>query len=88
MRALRAEMNPHFIFNCLSSINRYIVKSDTKTASGYLTKFSKLIRLILDNSSNEYISLDTEIQTLRLYLDMEAPGSTTRLTTKYNRMNI
>ncbi len=49
MRALRAQMNPHFIFNCLSSINRYIVKSDTKTASGYITKFSKLIRLILDD---------------------------------------
>ena len=71
MRALRAQMNPHFIFNCLASINRYIVKSDTKTASVYLTKFSKLIRMILDNSSNEYISLDTEILTLKLYLDME-----------------
>ncbi|MEO7311464.1 MAG: histidine kinase [Chitinophagaceae bacterium] len=71
MRALRAQMNPHFIFNCLASINRYIVKSDTRTASGYLTKFSKLIRMILDNSSNEYVSVDTEIQTLKLYLDME-----------------
>ncbi len=71
MRALRAQMNPHFIFNCLASINRYIVKSDTKTASAYLTKFSKLIRLILDNSANELISIDAEIQTLRLYMDME-----------------
>ncbi len=66
MRALRAQMNPHFIFNCLASINRYIVISDTKTASAYLTKFSKLIRLILDNSSSEFISLDAEILTLRL----------------------
>jgi LytS/YehU family sensor histidine kinase len=72
MRALRAQMNPHFIFNCLGSINRYIVKSDTKTASNYLTKFSKLIRLILDNSSSDHISLDAEIQTLKLYLDMES----------------
>lgn len=72
MRALRAQMNPHFIFNCLASINRYIVKSDIKTASGYLTKFSKLIRLILDNSSNEFISVEAEIQTLKLYLDMES----------------
>ena len=71
MRALRAQMNPHFIFNCLGSINRYIVKSDTKTASHYLTKFSKLIRLILDNSANDHITLDAEIQTLQLYLDME-----------------
>jgi len=72
MRALRAQMNPHFIFNCLGSINRYIVKSDTKTASNYLTKFSKLIRLILDNSASNHISLDVEIQTLQLYLDMES----------------
>jgi hypothetical protein len=72
MKALRAQMNPHFIFNCLTSINRYIVKSDNKTASNYLTKFSKLIRLILDNSATDYISLDTEIQTLQLYMDMEA----------------
>jgi len=72
MRALRAQMNPHFIFNCLGSINRYIVKSDTKTASNYLTKFAKLIRLILDNSASDHISLDSEIQTLQLYLDMES----------------
>jgi tetratricopeptide (TPR) repeat protein len=72
MRALRAQMNPHFIFNCLASINRYIVKSDTRTASAYLTKFSKLIRLILDHSSHEYISLDDELQALKLYLEMEA----------------
>jgi LytS/YehU family sensor histidine kinase len=72
MRALRAQMNPHFIFNCLGSINRYIVKSDTKTASHYLTKFSKLIRLILDNSSSDHVTLEAEIQTLQLYLDMES----------------
>jgi ligand-binding sensor domain-containing protein len=72
MRALRAQMNPHFIFNCLSSINRYIVKSDHKTASGYLTKFSKLIRLILDNSAADTVSLEKELQSLQLYIDMEA----------------
>lgn len=71
MRALRAQMNPHFIFNCLNSINRYIVKSDHRTASSYLTKFSRLIRAILDNSAHEYITLDSEIQTLRLYVEME-----------------
>jgi hypothetical protein len=71
MKALRAQMNPHFIFNCLTSINRYIVKSDHKTASNYLTKFSKLIRLILDNSAAEHIDFDTELQTLKLYIEME-----------------
>jgi ligand-binding sensor domain-containing protein/two-component sensor histidine kinase len=72
MRSLRAQMNPHFIFNSLSSINRYIVKSDHKTASNYLTKFSRLIRLILDNSASDYISLEKEMQTLQLYIDLEA----------------
>jgi len=72
MRALRAQMNPHFIFNCLNSINRYIVKSDTKTASLYLTKFAKLIRLILDNSENKNVTLSNEIESLKLYIEMES----------------
>ena len=72
MKALRAQMNPHFIFNCLNSINRYIVKSDHATASLYLTRFSKLIRLILDNSNNKHILLSQELEALRLYLEMEA----------------
>ena len=72
MRVLRAQMNPHFIFNSLSSINRYIVKSDHKTASEYLTKFSKLIRMILDNSATDLVSIEKEIQSLQLYIEMEA----------------
>lgn len=72
MKALRAQMNPHFIFNCLNSINRYIVKNDQVNASNYLTKFSKLIRYILDNSATGIIPLQTEIETLGLYLQMEA----------------
>ncbi len=71
MKALRAQMNPHFIFNCLNSINRYIVKSDHVTASKYLTRFAKLIRLILDNSIADIASLDKEIQLIQLYLEME-----------------
>ncbi len=72
MQALRAQMNPHFIFNCLNSINRYIVKSDQATASLYLTRFAKLIRLILDNSNNKNVILSNELEALRLYIDMEA----------------
>lgn len=72
MQALRAQMNPHFIFNCLNSINRYIVKSDQATASLYLTRFAKLIRLILDNSNSKTIPLSNELEALRLYIDMEA----------------
>ncbi|MCF0060614.1 histidine kinase [Dyadobacter chenwenxiniae] len=71
MRALRAQMNPHFIFNCLNSINRYIVKSDNATASLYLTRFSKLIRLILENSNSKKVLLSNELEALRLYIEME-----------------
>ena len=71
MQALRAQMNPHFIFNCLSSINRFILKNESKTASDYLTRFSRLIRMVLINSQKSMIPLEDELQMLRLYLDME-----------------
>ena len=72
MQALRAQMNPHFIFNCLNSINRYIVKSDQQTASLYLTRFAKLIRLILDNSNSRSVTLANELEALKLYIEMES----------------
>lgn len=72
MKALRAQMSPHFIFNSLNSINRYIVKSDPDTASSYLTKFSKLMRLILENSNQKVITLQQELNALRLYIELEA----------------
>src|SRR5262249_320632 len=55
MEALRSQMNPHFIFNCLSSINRFILKNEPDAASGYLTKFSRLIRMSLNNSKKPFI---------------------------------
>lgn len=72
MEALRAQMNPHFIFNCLNSINRYIIKGDVKTSSLYLTRFAQLIRLILDNSKSKKVVLANELEALRLYVDMES----------------
>ena len=71
MQALRAQMNPHFIFNCLSSINHFILKNESETASDYLTKFSRLIRMVLNNSKNPLINLEEELEMLRLYLDLE-----------------
>lgn len=71
MKALRAQMNPHFIFNSLNSIQNYILKNDSEKASQYLTKFSKLIRLILDHSNQNFITLRSEIQLLTLYVEME-----------------
>jgi ligand-binding sensor domain-containing protein len=72
MKALRVQMNPHFIFNSLNSINSFIIENKTHLASDYITKFSRLIRLILDNSTNEQITLEKEIETLQLYLLMES----------------
>lgn len=72
MAALRAQMNPHFVFNCLSSINRFILVNEPDEASAYLTKFSRLIRLILDNSRSDRVPLDRELEALRLYIEMEA----------------
>jgi hypothetical protein len=71
MQALRAQMNPHFIFNCLSSINRIILKNETQSASDYLTRFSRLIRMVLINSQKSMIALEDELHMVRLYLDME-----------------
>ncbi len=71
MQALRAQMNPHFIFNCLSSINKFILKNESRAASDYLTRFSRLIRTVLTNSQLSKIPLSDEVDMLRLYLDME-----------------
>ena len=70
--ALRAQMNPHFIFNCLNSIQYFTAKNDSESASNYLAKFSKLIRLVLENSRSEKVTLQNELETLRLYIEMEA----------------
>ena len=72
MLALRAQMNPHFIFNSLNSINRFILQNNKAQASEYLTKFSKLVRLILQNSQASLITLENELESLGLYLDLES----------------
>ena len=71
MQALRAQMNPHFIFNCLNSINRFIFKNETREASDYLTRFSRLIRMVLLHSQKKLVPLEDELEMLKLYLDME-----------------
>ena len=84
MAALRAQMNPHFIFNCLSSINHFILANRSDDASAYLTKFSRLIRLILDNSRKDTNDLKKELETLQLYLEMEQMRFTNRFNYKIN----
>ena len=72
MNALTAQMNPHFIFNSLNSIDYYIIKNDTIRASDYLNRFARLIRLILNHSRSNYISLGEELEALKLYLEIES----------------
>jgi len=72
MKVLRAQMNPHFIFNSLNSVNKFILESEKSKASEYLVKFSKLMRLILQNSQVPLIPMETELQSLRLYLELES----------------
>lgn len=71
IKALRAQMNPHFIFNCLNTIDAYIARKQFIEASDCLQKFSQLIRHILENSEFQTISIDQEIKTLRLYIELE-----------------
>ncbi len=72
LKALRAQMNPHFIFNCMNSINRLILEDQNELASRNLTKFSKLIRMILDHSERKTVSLKEELEMLNSYIDLEA----------------
>ncbi len=70
--ALRAQMNPHFIFNSLNSIQYFITENDKKSANLYLSTFSTLIRKVLDHSSQSRISLEDELEYLHLYLSIES----------------
>ncbi|MCB0616605.1 MAG: histidine kinase, partial [Phaeodactylibacter sp.] len=71
MSALRAQMNPHFLFNSLNSIDSFIIRNETQKASEYLNNFARLIRLILQNSRSNYVSLKDEVEAIELYLQME-----------------
>ena len=72
MSALRSQMNPHFIFNSLNSIRYQILKKDYDTAATYLTRFSKLLRYILQNSREHVVSLAEEIEVNKLYVQLES----------------
>ena len=70
-KALRAQINPHFIFNVLNSIQFYIQDNDPLVASRYLSKFAKLMRMILENSKSSSVPLNDELEALKLYMDLE-----------------
>ena len=71
LKALRSQMNPHFMFNSLNSIKNYILQAEPKLAAEYLSSFAHLIRMILQNSREKSISLQDELETLMLYIELE-----------------
>ncbi|MEO9893289.1 histidine kinase, partial [Aurantibacter sp.] len=72
LKALRSQMNPHFIFNSLNSISEFISKNDIQQADDYLVKFSKLTRAILENSEKKSITLNEDLELMELYMQIEA----------------
>ncbi len=72
LKAIRAQMNPHFMFNVLNSIESYILEHDAKTASLLVQKFAKLNRLVLENSAASYVNVWREWEALQLYVELEA----------------
>ena len=71
LKSLRSQMNPHFIFNALNSVNSFIASSDERTANKYLSDFSFLMRAVLENSEEDFIPLEKEIELLELYTQLE-----------------
>jgi two-component system LytT family sensor kinase len=71
LKSLRTQMNPHFIFNALNSVNNFIAKNDEKAANKFLSSFSKLMRKVLDYSQKDFITFEEEIELNELYLKLE-----------------
>jgi len=71
LKSLRSQMNPHFIFNALNSVNSFIAENDERSANRYLTEFSTLMRNVLNNSEEDFIPLSKEIELLKLYIQLE-----------------
>ena len=71
LKSLRSQMNPHFIFNALNSVNSFIASNDERAANKYLTDFSLLMRSVLENSEEDFIPLEKEIELLELYTKLE-----------------
>ncbi len=72
LESMRLQMNPHFLFNALNSIQQMILSGDEKAATMYLSKFSKLLRTVLTQSSREKVTLREEVETLKLYVELES----------------
>ncbi len=85
LKSLRTQMNPHFIFNALNSVNNFVSKSDERSANKFLTDFSKLMRLVLNHSQKDFIALDEELNLIDLYLKLEHQRFRDKFTYSYDR---
>jgi LytS/YehU family sensor histidine kinase len=72
LNALQAQMNPHFVFNSLNSIQHYIWEKNPEEATAYLSRFSTLIRAVLDNSRKQFVTLEEDLSALKHYIELEA----------------
>jgi hypothetical protein len=71
LKSLRSQMNPHFIFNALNSVNSFIAGNDERSANKYLSEFSRLMRAVMENSQHDFVPLASELKILELYLGLE-----------------
>jgi tetratricopeptide (TPR) repeat protein len=71
LKSLRSQMNPHFIFNALNSVNQFVAQNDERTTNKFLSEFSRLMRLVMENSQEDFIPLEKEQEIISLYLKLE-----------------
>lgn len=71
LKSLRSQMNPHFIFNALNSVNQFVSRNDERAANKFLSEFSRLMRLVLEHSQEDFVSLQKEEEIISLYLKLE-----------------
>jgi LytS/YehU family sensor histidine kinase len=84
LKALRAQMNPHFVFNILNTIESYALDNNKEAASVMIQKFSKLTRLVLENSMNQLVPFDNDLKSLQLYVELEQMRYADKFMVVYN----
>jgi LytS/YehU family sensor histidine kinase len=84
LKALRSQMNPHFVFNILNTIESYALENNKEAASAMIQKFSRLTRLILENSLNQLVAFENDLRSLQLYIELEQMRYSNKFTVEYN----
>ena len=84
LKALRSQMNPHFIFNILNTIESYALDNNKEAASGMIQKFSRLTRLVLENSMNLSVPFENDLKSLQLYIELEQMRYADKFRVVYN----